>query len=275
MRPGRVDGNHVVRAYPEGDFNVVQAAEIAEMQCPVRIEQYGLREDFVGDGEYRGGCGMRRDIRVLVDGASLSVLADHAVIPPFGVAGGRSGAANRFVVIRDGEVIEPSPVPGKVGGFKLKIGDIVRVESSGGGGYGDPIRRDPVATSRTMSISAISVVSARARCYGVAPHAGRCCRRLSPRTVSAAACPLHAIKSPSIDAAPRMTSMTARRWIGLSKAQAARLGLAHGDLIELVNPHGAAALRGWVRFIDWHRPAMALDDSTSDQSAMPCSVHGR
>ena len=142
------DGNHVVRAYPEGDFNVVQAAEIAEMQCPVRIEQYGLREDSSGDGEHRGGCGMRRDIRVLVDGASLSVLADHAVIPPFGVAGGRSGAANRFVVIRDGETIEPSPVPGKVGGFKLKAGDIVRLESSGGGGHGDPVRRDPEAVAR-------------------------------------------------------------------------------------------------------------------------------
>ena len=82
------------------------------MQCPIRIEHYGLREDSAGDGEFRGGCGMRRDIRILGDGASLSVLADHAIIPPFGVAGAHGGAANRFIVIRDGKIIQPSPVHG-------------------------------------------------------------------------------------------------------------------------------------------------------------------
>ena len=238
------DGNHVVRAYPEGDFNVVQAAEIAEMQCPVRIEQYGLREDSSGDGEHRGGCGMRRDIRVLVDGASLSVLADHAVIPPFGVAGGRSGAANRFVVIRDGETIEPSPVPGKVGGFKLRIGDIVRVESSGGGGHGDPIRRDPVGVARDVCLGYLSRERAR-EVYGVVltpdsavDDAATCSER--GRVVAAR----HQV---SLAETAEDDLDAARRWIGLSKAQAARLGLAQGDLIEMVNAHGAAALRGWVR----------------------------
>ena len=153
---GNADGNHVVRAFPEGDFNTVQAVEIVEMQCPVRIEHYGIREGSCGDGKFRGGCGMRRDIRILADEASLSVLADHAIIPPFGVAGGHSGAHNRFVVVRDGEVIQPSPVPGKVGGFKLRKDDIVRVELAGGGGYGDPLDRDPRTSPRTCN-SSISV----------------------------------------------------------------------------------------------------------------------
>jgi N-methylhydantoinase B len=241
------DGNHVVRAYPEGDFNVVQAVEIAEMQCPVRIEQYGLREDSSGDGEHRGGCGMRRDIRVLVDDASLSVLADHAVIPPFGVAGGRSGAANRFVVIRDGETMEPSPVPGKVGGFKLKAGDIVRVESSGGGGHGDPVHRDPERVARDVQLGYLSRERAR-DVYGVvltpdgavddaATGSGR------ERVVSAR----HQVR---LAEAAEDDLDAARRWISLPEAQAARLGLAPGDLVEMVNPHGAAALRGWVRLTD-------------------------
>ena len=241
------NGNHVVRAYPEGDFNVVQAAEIAEMQCPVRIEQYGLREDSSGDGEYRGGCGMRRDIRVLVDGASLSVLADHAVIPPFGVAGGRSGAANRFVVIRNGETIEPSPVPGKVGGFKLKIGDIVRVESSGGGGHGDPIRRDPVGVAHDVFLGYLSRERAR-EVYGVLLTPDGAVDTVA--TDSERSRVLAARHQVSLVEAAEDDLDEARRWVGLSKTQAARLGLAHGDLIEMVNPHGAAALRGWVRFID-------------------------
>jgi N-methylhydantoinase B len=238
------DGNHVVRAYPEGDFNVVQAAEIAEMQCPVRIEQYGLREDSSGDGEHRGGCGMRRDIRVLVDGASLSVLADHAVIPPFGVAGGRSGAANRFVVIRDGETIEPSPVPGKVGGFKLKAGDIVRLESSGGGGHGDPVRRDPEAVARDVYLGYLSRERAR-EVYGVVLSPGGAVDAAA--TGGERARVVAARHQVSLAEAADDDLDPARRWIGLSDAQAARLGLAQGDLIEIVNPQGAAALRGWVQ----------------------------
>ena len=85
---GRTDGNHAVRAFPEGDFNVVQSVEIVEAQCPLRVESYGLREGSCGDGEFRGGLGLRRNVRVLTGGASLSVLADKNVIPPFGVAGG-------------------------------------------------------------------------------------------------------------------------------------------------------------------------------------------
>lgn len=241
------DGNHVVRAFPEGDFNVVQATEIAEMQCPIRIENYGLRDDSSGDGEHRGGCGMRRDIRILVDGASLSVLADHAVIPPFGVAGGLSGAANRFVVIRDGEVINPSPVPGKVGGFKLKKNDIVRVESSGGGGYGDPVRRDPEAVERDVRLGYLSREKARA-VYGVALAAdGTLDISETNATRSQVAKSRHQV---ALAAVGQDHLDAARRWIDVPKVEAARLGLAQGDLIELVNVKGAAALRGWVRLSD-------------------------
>ena len=238
------DGNHVVRAFPEGDFNVVQAAEIAEMQCPVRIEQYGLRDDSCGDGEYRGGCGMRRDVRILSDSASLSVLADHAVIPPFGVAGGYSGDANRFVVIRDGKTIQPSPVPGKVGDFALLKGDIVRMESSGGGGYGDPLARELARVQRDVFLGYIDTEHARRR-YGVvidlqgeldakATQAER--KRLQELRFTL---PVQLANEDELDGS--------RRRIILSEGAAGRLGVSAGDLVELSISSGAAALRGWVQ----------------------------
>ena len=163
---GRTDGSHGVRAFPEGDFNAVQSAEVVEAQCPVRIESYGLREGSCGDGEHRGGLGVRRDVRVLVDDASLSVLADKNIIPPFGVGGGVGGAANRFTVVRGGETVEPSPVPGKVGGFPLEAGDVVRMETSGGGGCGDPLDRAPARVRDDVALGYLGPGQARER-YGV------------------------------------------------------------------------------------------------------------
>jgi len=237
------DGSHAVRAFPEGDFNVVQAAEIAEMQCPIRIEHYGLREDSCGDGKFRGGCGMRRDIRILGDGASLSILADHAIIPPFGVAGAHGGEVNRFVVIRDGDVVQPSPVPGKVGGFPLLKGDIVRLESSGGGGYGDPLDRDPDAVRRDVFLGYIAQDRAVDR-YGVVlddegavdavtTEAERETARATRLTL-----PVELANEDERDGT--------RRRITLSAATATKAGIGEGDLVELSNPAGAAALRGWA-----------------------------
>ena len=214
------------------------------MQCPVRIEQYGLRDDSCGDGEYRGGCGMRRDVRILSDSASLSVLADHAVIPPFGVAGGYSGDANRFVVIRDGKTIQPSPVPGKVGDFALLKGDIVRMESSGGGGYGDPLAREPARVRRDVFLGYIDTEHARRR-YGVvidlqgevdsiATQAER--KRLQELRFTL---PVQLANEDELDGS--------RRRIILSEGAAGRLGASAGDLIELSISSGAAALRGWVQ----------------------------
>jgi N-methylhydantoinase B len=238
-----LDGNHAVRAFPEGDFNVVQAAEIAEMQCPVRIESYGLRDDSCGDGEFRGGCGIRRDVRILGNGATLSVLTDHAIIPPFGVAGGYSGAANRFVVVRDGEIIEPSPVPGKVGGFPLLKGDIVRMESSGGGGYGDPLKREPDRVRRDVHLGYVNAERARSR-YGVVLDAAGAvddtATELERARVRGARLRLAAVPVNEDEAdGPR-------RRVTLSRDRADRLGVAEGDLIELTASKSAAALRGWV-----------------------------
>ena len=238
-----MDGNNAVRAFPEGDFNAVQAVEIAESQCPVRIERYGLRDNSCGDGEFRGGCGMRRDIRILADGASLSVLTDHAIIPPFGVAGGYSGDANRFVVIRNGEVVQPSPIPGKVGGFPLLKGDIVRMESAGGGGYGDPLKRNPERVRHDVYLGYLNVKRASDR-YGVvldndgAVDAAATETERSRVRAGRVTIPIQLANEDELDGP--------RRRITVSAATAKRLGVGERDLIELTAPTSAAALRGWV-----------------------------
>lgn len=252
---GSNDGNHVVRAFPEGDFNTVQSAEIVEMQCPVRVEHYGIREGSCGDGMFRGGCGMRRDIRILAEEASLSVLADHAIIPPFGVAGGHSGAPNRFVVLRDGEVIAPSPVAGKVGGFKLQKGDIVRIESSGGGGNGDPLDRDPVRVAQDVHLGYLSAEDALAR-YGVAIASEG---KVDETATSEARTRARGARLElAITAVESDTYDGPRRRIELPRALAGRLGLSDGDLMELSTPASGSALRGWVHIANTADDALSL-----------------
>jgi N-methylhydantoinase B len=237
------DGNHGVRAYPEGDFNAVWAAEIVEAQCPISVDQYAIRNGSFGDGEFRGGCGIRRDLRVLVDGVSLSVLSDKNIIPPYGVARGMSGAPNRFVVLRNGDVVQPSPIPGKVGGFPLLRGDVVRIETAGGGGYGDPLQRDAKRVTTDVADGYIDSDQARDR-YGVvvavdgsadlrATHLER--RRVANQRATVS---LHLANEDSFDGA--------RRTIRLSATIAKQIGISDGDLFEIVAISSGAALRAWA-----------------------------
>jgi N-methylhydantoinase B len=124
--------------------------------------------DSCGDGEFRGGCGILREIRVL-SRRRQSVGAGGQMPDPTRREPRADMAArrNRFVVIRGGAVIEPSPIPGKVGGFALRKGDIVRIETAGGGGYGDPLMRDPARVQREVELGVLTPTRARAR-YGVA-----------------------------------------------------------------------------------------------------------
>ena len=244
---GRTDGNHAVRAFPEGDFNAVQSAEVVEAQCPLRIEAHGLREGSCGDGEFRGGLGLRRDVRILGDVASLSVLADKNLIPPFGVAGALGGAANRFTVIRDGETVEPSPVPGKVGDFPLQIGDVVRMETSGGGGYGDPLARAPERVQADVALGYLDRDQAAQR-YGVVIDVGgnvesAATQELRDRLrASRVQAPVTLANESDLDGP--------RRRIRLPADLARRLGVDGGALVEIATPACGAALRGWAEVAD-------------------------
>ena len=116
--------------------------EVAESSYQVRILRTELIPGSQGDGEYRGGLGLRRDYQVL-ERESVVTLYSEQTDPRFaprGAAGGMDGQPSRITVF------DPAgrPLPtGSKASLPLQPGSVIRIETSGGGGYGDPARRDP------------------------------------------------------------------------------------------------------------------------------------
>ncbi|OGL18275.1 MAG: hypothetical protein A3F92_04030 [Candidatus Rokubacteria bacterium RIFCSPLOWO2_12_FULL_71_22] len=234
------DGSNTVRAWTESDMTTLQPIEAVEQLYPVRIERTALREDSGGPGQWRGGLGLVREVRVHAPATQLSVLAEKAVLPPFGVCGGASGAPNRFYVRRDGQAVEPSSLPGKVGGFPLVSADVVLMESSGGGGFGDPLARDPALVAADVAEGYVTPGAAE-RIYGVAWR-GDAIDTDATLTRRAA---LRAGRTRVRLGAGEGLDTTRGRAIRLDADTASRLGVAAGAVVELVNPRGAP-LRAWV-----------------------------
>ena len=134
------DGTSAMATIDWGDLTTVQPSEVLETRFPLVVEWSRLGIGSGGDGRHRGGLGMRRGLRLAEGTAAYSLLSDGAVLPPFGVLGGDSAAPVDSFVLRGNETIR-FPQPGKVGGFPLSAGDVVVLQSAGGGGYGDPIER--------------------------------------------------------------------------------------------------------------------------------------
>jgi len=111
--------------------------EALETSYPLRVERYELIRGSGGEGRFRGGQGIRRDITSLRGEARLSLLTDRRKNPPYGLAGGEPGAVGENVLIRNGFEI---PLPAK-GTVTLMTGDTVSIRTPGGGGYGDPVLR--------------------------------------------------------------------------------------------------------------------------------------
>jgi N-methylhydantoinase B len=136
------DGPSAMASIDWGDLNTVQPTEVLETRFPLRIEASALATDSGGDGRQRGGLAMRREIRLTAPEATYSVLADGAVLPAFGILGGGSAVPVGSHVVRGGRELR-FDTPGKVSGFRMKAGDLLVLQSAGGGGYGDPLERDP------------------------------------------------------------------------------------------------------------------------------------
>lgn len=258
------DGNNTVRNFAEGDISSIQPVESIELTCPLRVESTTLRQDSGGAGKWRGGLGLRREIRLLGPGGRLSVLSDKNIIPPYGVRGGRSSAPNRFTVQRDGARLEPSALPGKVTAFALHGGDIVIEETAGGGGYGDPLERDPAAVARDVAFGYVSRRAA-GRVYGVVLRKGKVGPgatakkrlRLSDARVRLS---LRGGADPEFDGS--------RRLAAVDSATAKRLGAKSGALIEFPTPDGPS-LRAWL-CIDDSLPAGTCAIGTSALVILGC-----
>ncbi|MDA0991459.1 MAG: hydantoinase B/oxoprolinase family protein [Verrucomicrobia bacterium] len=235
------DGNNAVRNFAEGDFGSIQPAESIEHSSALLVERCEIRTDSCGGGVHRGGFGLRRDIRSLADTALLSVASDKNVVPPFGVNGGKSGAPNEFRVIHNGQEQLPSDTPGKVAGFVLQAGDVVSVRSSGGGGWGDPLDRDPEAVLSDLRDGYITAGKA-AKTFGVIVKdgnldvAGTVARRNDLRRAR------QYFTVEYIDEPPNGPE---RRRCGLAPHALRRLGIDDGALVEILAP-GGPTLRAWA-----------------------------
>ena len=107
-------------------------AEALEHAYPLRVRRYCLRGGSGGEGKYRGGDGIVREIEVLTD-AEVTLLADRRSRGPYGLAGGQEGAPGKAEVVRrDGSVQQ---LPGKFN-IRLRAGERIRIQSPGGGGWG-------------------------------------------------------------------------------------------------------------------------------------------
>jgi N-methylhydantoinase B len=236
------DGNNAVRSFTEGDFGSIQPVESIENLFPLVVERCELRADSAGDGRTRGGLGLIREVRVMTEEASLSILSDKNLIPPFGVLGGFWGTANRFHVLREGKTVAPSAIPGKVAHFPLMKGDLVCMETSGGGGYGDPLERDPCKIEKDLCEGFITEERAKARC-GVAFINGRIDETETVRQRERLRMERNFLEvflwnGEECDRSRRLC------WVGDDVLKG--LGLKERDLVELANPMGAP-LRAWVR----------------------------
>ena len=157
------DGIDGVHSHMTNTLNTpIEALEIA---YPLRVERYELRRDSGGAGRRRGGLGIRREIRVLGHRARLSLLADRRRTRPYGVRGGLPGEPGADALIIGGE---ERPLPGK-GTVVVEPGTVVRVETPGGGGYGDPQERERELVLKDYREGRISAEHAR-RYYGLDPE---------------------------------------------------------------------------------------------------------
>jgi N-methylhydantoinase B len=122
-----------------------------------------LLTDSGGAGKFRGGLGVRYSIQFYDKAPFLAIFGDGMENPPFGLYGGHPGATNRLLV--NEATPEHITLPAK-GTQQLKKSDIYTVYSSGGGGWGNPLERDPVAVLDDVQNGYISLEAARTR-YGV------------------------------------------------------------------------------------------------------------
>ena len=154
------DGSDTIHVVPDSK-NL--PAEFTETRFPLRVERLALAMDSGGAGHRRGGLGYLKEFRVLRDAYFLSV-ADRSILGCWGLGGGRAGAPFKVTVDPGGP--HERVLPGLVDDEPIPAGTLVRVETTGGGGWGDPLDREPSLVALDVVQGKVSERSARED-YGV------------------------------------------------------------------------------------------------------------
>ncbi len=139
-------------------------AEFMDMEYPLRMERYAINPDSGGPGKYRGGCGIIRDVRLLAPEGTFGLRVENNRFPAWGVAGGKAGGTSSVALN-----------PGCEGEREIRpfsddnpwqAGDMVRIYTAGGGGWGDPLEREIPLVEKDVRGGFVSLASARSE-YGV------------------------------------------------------------------------------------------------------------
>ena len=147
--------------------------EIFETRYPLRVESYRLLEDSGGPGLNRGGLGVERIFTIEVDELTVSALFNRMLVDPFGIHGGKPGANSGIYVRLAGEDSWSTfsekfgtMSPSKFSNVLLHRGDQVKILAPGGGGWGDPLAREPERVLADVAEGLVSAEGAR-RDYGL------------------------------------------------------------------------------------------------------------
>lgn len=137
----------------------VPSIESEEFAVPLRAVRWERIPDTGGAGRERGGCGVAREWEVLEDNVSLTLMAERARVPAFGLFGGRAGSTARYVV--NPGTPDERVLPSKTAPFVLNEGDHFLLQSAGGGGYGSPLDRAPERVADDVLDGYVSAAAAQ------------------------------------------------------------------------------------------------------------------
>ena len=154
------DGEDTIHVVPDSR-NL--PSEFTESRFPFRVERLALAVDSGGPGRYRGGLGYEKHIRMLRDAHFMSI-ADRSILACWGVRGGKAGRP--FQVTIDPRGPEEREVDALADAERVRAGQVIRIRTTGGGGWGDPLDRPVEEVVRDVRWGKVSVAGARDD-YGV------------------------------------------------------------------------------------------------------------
>jgi N-methylhydantoinase B len=134
------DGERALVSIGDGETYMIPV-EVAEQKYGVIVDQYRLNTTACGAGQWRGGEGIVKDYRITAETVTVTGIVGRHEFPAWGAAGGAQGSPNEMhFIYADGR---PPEVTGMISGVTLHKGDVVRVVTGSGGGWGDPLEREP------------------------------------------------------------------------------------------------------------------------------------
>ena len=154
----------------------IAPVEIIESEFPTQLTRFELILDSGGAGQFRGGLGLRREYLNLAD-ARFSIRSMKHIVPPHGINGGKDGRTGDIWINPDQDGARKLPT--RYADYPLKEGDTFRLDTPGGGGFGDPLMRDPDRVLQDIANGDVSASAAESDYGVVLDNAGRSVDRVA------------------------------------------------------------------------------------------------